>query len=74
MVWLENPIKESDNGEVRFVNSVDKKELVLKRKSSSPEYQAWINKNEGAIETTYDLEYQPLISIVVPVYNVEDEI
>lgn len=53
---------------------MNNKKIVLKRKSSSPEYQAWINKNEVIAETTYDLEYQPLISIVVPVYNVEDEI
>lgn len=47
---------------------------ILKTKSSQPEYQAWINKNEMKIAKEYSFDYQPKISIVIPVYNVEDEI
>lgn len=48
--------------------------VVRKQKSNSPEYQAWINKNEKKIESTYALDYMPKFSVVIPVYNVEDEI
>lgn len=36
-------------------------------------YQQWIAINEKNIEYTEKLEYNPLISIVVPVYNVKEE-
>ncbi|MBQ6342124.1 MAG: glycosyltransferase family 2 protein [Anaerolineaceae bacterium] len=37
-------------------------------------YQDWIIQNEKDIYETISLDYRPLISIVVPVYNVESEI
>lgn len=35
-------------------------------------YKKWIAKNEKDILQTTELEFQPLISVVVPVYNVSD--
>lgn len=60
-----------DSREVRFVNKI---EHIIKRRSSQAEYQAWITKNEGCIENDYGFIYEPKISIVIPVYNVEDDI
>lgn len=36
----------------------------------NPKYQKWILQNESKLSETDDLDYKPLISIVVPVYNV----
>lgn len=40
---------------------------------SPSEYQKWIKYNEEDILETKPLEYNPLISIVIPVYNVPDQ-
>lgn len=47
---------------------------VLKKEESLLLYHDWIKKNERNIMKTEELAYKPLISIVVPVYNVEDKI
>ena len=38
----------------------------------SDQYKLWIENNENDLYATTELEYNPLISVVVPVYNVED--
>lgn len=43
------------------------------RKKTEELYQQWIAINEKNIEYIEKLDYQPLISIVVPVYNVKEE-
>lgn len=36
------------------------------------EYEKWIEQNEKDIMQTTEMEYNPLISVVIPVYNVPD--
>ncbi len=36
-------------------------------------YQEWIQKNEKSIKKTTNLDYKPLISIIVPIYNISSE-
>lgn len=53
----------------------DKREKYLKKyaKQETDEYSCWIAENEKNIYETEELEYNPLFSFVVPVYNVVDE-
>lgn len=53
--------------------------FFLKQKKVMPQtelsdYEKWIEQNENQIEETKQLKYNPLISVVIPVYNVKDEI
>lgn len=41
-------------------------------KSDLMNYEKWIAKNETCLLDAADLEYRPLISIIVPVYNVSE--
>lgn len=45
---------------------------VKNRKKYRNEYQLWIEQNENNLQYTETLQYNPLISVVVPVYNVAD--
>lgn len=53
----------------------NKREKYLKKygKIEKDEYSCWIEENEKHIYITEELEYNPLFSFVVPVYNVIDE-
>ncbi len=42
--------------------------------SSADPYKVWINNNEADILSTEELKYNPLISVVIPVYNVSEKI
>lgn len=46
---------------------------VRNRKTNKNEYQLWIEQNEFNNTHTEPLSYNPLISVVVPVYNVADQ-
>lgn len=47
---------------------------IKKRASRKGEYSIWIQQNEQQnIDVEKDLQYRPLISVVVPVYNVEPQ-
>lgn len=53
--------------------------FFLRQKKANPQielsdYEQWIEQNEKKITEIKKLEYNPLISIVVPVYNVKNEI
>lgn len=48
------------------------KERVLHKHITKDVYETWILNNESTINEVEDLRYRPLISIVVPVYNVKD--
>lgn len=54
-----------------FIFKLNKK--IKNRNSSDNIYNTWIKVNECGIKHKEKLEYTPLISIVVPVYNVIDE-
>jgi predicted HAD superfamily hydrolase/GT2 family glycosyltransferase len=41
--------------------------------SEKNDYQIWIEENERDIENTTRLAYNPMFSVVIPVYNVTDE-
>ena len=47
---------------------------VITRFNLSLFYKRWIRKNENKEEIQKDLEYTPLISVVVPVYNVAKDV
>lgn len=49
----------------------NKIQTVQKSRGGDGEYRFWIKKNEADGMETVTLEYQPKISVVVPVYNVE---
>lgn len=49
------------------------KEKINRRKNNISDYERWIEQNEKNIETTKELKYNPLISVVIPVYNVPDQ-
>ena len=42
-------------------------------KDNNSKYQSWIKKNEKAITQKEVLAYEPLISVVIPVYNVSEK-
>ncbi len=49
----------------------DKVQRIRRRTRGDWEYQLWRKQNESDIRKVEPLEYEPLISVVVPVYNVE---
>lgn len=49
------------------------KEAYKYSHASTKEYQQWIEENEWDRDDVFALQYNPLISVVVPVYNVIDE-
>ena len=53
----------------------DKREKYIRKygRQEKEEYSCWIAKNEKNIYVTEKLEYNPLFSFVIPVYNVIDE-
>ena len=53
--------------------------FFLKQKKSVPQielsdYEKWIEQNENQFKEQKELKYNPLISVVIPVYNVKNEI
>lgn len=42
------------------------------RKNDDTKYRTWIKKNEKDINKREELSYEPLISVVIPVYNVSE--
>ena len=53
--------------------------FFLRQKKTAPlielsDYEKWIEQNESQTEEKKELDYKPLISVVIPVYNVKDEI
>lgn len=58
-----------------FINTLRKAKIEL-GKSTASQYEEWIKKNEndepeGILKEIENFKYQPKISIVMPVYNVE---
>ena len=49
------------------------KEKINRRRNQTTEYERWIEQNEKNTEETKELPYSPLISVVIPVYNVPDQ-
>ena len=76
--WMEGILKRPDiaNNVKRFVsnyfsaNNDSSQNSPAEISASNSSYKLWIEKNELDITATTHLEYKPLISIVVPVYNV----
>ncbi|MGN0482386.1 MAG: glycosyltransferase [Lachnospiraceae bacterium] len=47
--------------------------LEMSKYGDNAMYVMWMKKNETDLYETHPLEYEPLISVVVPVYNVADD-
>lgn len=64
-----------EKDENKTFNKKDKREKYLKKygKQEKDEYACWIAENEKNIYVTEKLDYNPLFTFVVPVYNVIDE-
>lgn len=58
--------------EIERKAEADKRRFEELLKISEGDYESWIERREAEYEGIEDLDYRPLISIVVPVYNVED--
>lgn len=59
-----------DHGMSVFVYN-KKRQLYSKLYYHCDDYHKWIKNNESNLEY-FDLDYQPLISVVIPVYNVKE--
>ena len=58
----------------KIVNKAEADRLKFEEllKVTEGDYESWVQKREAEYETGEIFDYNPLISIVVPVYNVED--
>ena len=63
-------IRQKEGTAVLMYKTGKKLQMLQKKYRPNGEYLYWIKKNEAEIKKTEPLEYQPLISVIVPVYNV----